>query len=123
MATGTTVTDLNISQSGNLIIPLKKLPRYSINVTLENNIYILTVHWNVIDLAWYMDIYGVSNSEDITGIKLVTGPNLIKQYAMLELGAFYIIDVTGHEADPDFDNINITHLLMYVPTTNASDII
>jgi hypothetical protein len=123
MATGTTQTTANLSTTGSKIIPLEPTPRYSFQVTLEEKVYVFSIHWNNTDLGWFLDILGVTNTEDIKGIKLVTGPNLIKPYAIIDLGALYMIDVTGANEDPDFDNFGSRYLMMYIPTTNPDDII
>ena len=109
--------------TGDLILPLFVEPRYSYNIDLEDQSYTFSIHWNEYDVAWYLDILGVSNGIDFPGIKMVVGQNLIKPYAILELGALYIIDGEAEGLDPDYDNIGTRYMLYYVPTTNPDAII
>ena len=123
MPTGTSTTDANLVTTGDQIIQLDVRPRYSFSVALEEKDYQFSIHWNETDTAWYLDLKGITNTEDIKGIKLVTGPNLIKPYAILDMGALYMIDVKEEGLDPDYDNIGSRYLMYYVPTTNSASII
>ena len=65
----------------------------------------MSLYWNTYDSAWYMDLLGLQNEEDIKGIKLVTGANLLKPYAILELGGMYVVDGEDLGEDPTFDEM------------------
>lgn len=101
--------------TGELILPLFVDPRYNYSIDLEDDVFQFTIHWNENDSAWYLDLLGISNDVNIKGIKLVTGVNLIKPYAILELGGLYVIDNDGEGLDPDYDNIGTRYQLYYVP--------
>jgi hypothetical protein len=95
-------------------IPLEPSnPRYKFKISLEGNSYELAIHWNEYDSGWYMDLLGISNDEDIKGIKLVTGPNLLKPFAIVDLGAMYIIDGEEEGLDPTFDEIGSRYTLIH----------
>lgn len=105
--------------TGDMIIPLFVDPRYSFKIDLEDNTYEFSLHWNTAIEAWYLDIVGISNTVEYYGIRLATGVNLLKPFAIRELGALYVIDGDEGGLDPDYDNIGSRYLLYYVPTTNT----
>lgn len=105
-----------------VVIPLEPgNPRYLFQITINDNIYQLTIRWNETDQGWYMDLLGIENDEDIKGIKLVTGPNLLKPYAILDLGALYVLDGEEKGEDPTFDEMGSRWSLIH--TTDADLII
>jgi len=109
--------------NGDFTIPLSTNPRYAFKISLESNAYKFHIHWNVIAAAWYLHIEGISNTVNYRGIKLVTGVNLLKPYAIRELGALYMVDGDGEGLDPDRYNIGSRYFMYYVPTTNPDNII
>jgi hypothetical protein len=120
MATSTVATNAIVTSGDDVIIPLLQLSRYTFQIELESETYQFAIHWNLIDEHWYLDILGISVTEDIKGIRLVTGPNLIKPYAILTMGGLYIIDITGAASDPDFENMGIRYKMYYVPTNTSN---
>lgn len=108
-------TRAEIIASGDVILPLEVNPRYFFNIELESEVYTITIHWNEIDSSWIMDLLGVSNDVDYKGIKLVVGPNLLKPYAILELGGLFVVDGEDAGVDPIYDNIVTRYALYYVP--------
>ena len=109
--------------NGDFTIPLSTNPRYAFKISLESNAYKFHIHWNVIAAAWYLHIEGISNTVNYRGIKLVTGVNLLKPYAIRELGALYMVDGDGEGLDPDRYNIGSRYFMYYVPTTNPDYIV
>jgi hypothetical protein len=97
------------------IIPVTNSPANSqFNIDLDGNTYNLSFHWNITDGAWYLNILGITNTVDQKGLKLVTGPNLLAPYALIDLGALYVVDQTSNQNDPDFDNWGVLYQLYYV---------
>ncbi len=109
--------------TGDVTIQLFVDPRYSFKIDLESDSYEFHIHWNVAAAAWYLDIEGISNTVDYKGIRLSTGVNLLKPYAIREMGALYIVDGEGENSDPDYDNIGSRWFMYYVPTTNPDNIV
>ena len=116
-------TSSELVTNGDFTIPLYVDPRYNFKIDLEGNSYLFTIHWNVIAAAWYLDIEGISNTVEYRGIKLVTGVNLLKPYAIRELGALYMLDNDEEGLDPDYENIGSRYEMYYVPTTNPDNIV
>ena len=88
-------------------------PRYNYQVDIGENVYQISIHWNITDSSWYMDLKGLTNTEDVKGIRLATGPNLLKPYAILDLGALYVLDGEELGEDPDFDEFGSRWTLFY----------
>ena len=116
-------TSSELVTTGDITIPLFVDPRYAFKIDLESNEYLFSLHWNVTAVAWYLNIAGISNTVDYKGIKLVTGVNLLKPYAIRELGALYMLDNDEEGLAPDYDNIGSRYEMYYVPTTNPDNII
>jgi len=116
-------TTSELVTTGDFTIPLFVDSRYSFKIDIENNVYEFHLHWNTEADAWYLDIEGISNTVDKKGIRLSTGVNLLKPYAIREMGALYMFDAEGAGLDPDYDNIGSRYVMYYVPTTNPDNII
>ncbi len=55
-------------------------------ITLGAVAYNLVLRWNVPNNSWMMDILDDSGNQVLSGIPLVTGEDLISQFAYLEIG-------------------------------------
>lgn len=95
-------------------IQLKQNPFYSFDIDLELDTFNFTIKWNMADSAWYLDIFGITCEIDIKGIKMAPGVNLLEPFAISQLCKLYIVDATGKNREPDFDNINIDYRLIYI---------
>ncbi len=105
----------------NLIIPLDPDFSYFFTYVLEELNIQFKVRWNIIDLAWYMDFDIVETETVIKGIKLVGGIDLLKQYAITELGKMFMVDTEEKFQDPDFDLIGDRYKLLYILKENRND--
>lgn len=96
------------------IIPWVSNPNYKIQISLGLNTYEFSYHWNAYSNgAWYLDLLGISNTEDIKGIRLSTGPNLLKPYAIVDLGALYVLDGEELQEDPTRDGMGVRWYMFY----------
>ena len=95
-------------------IPLTANAFYTFDIELDGKQCRFTFRWNTTDNAWYMNIEGISFELLLTGIKCVSGANLLAPYAVIELGGLYIIDTEDKNRDPDFDNFGDVYKLLYV---------
>lgn len=108
----------------NIIIPFNSTRSYSsFNYTLDKNSYRLTFRWNGTAGKWILNIEGLTVDVKVNGIALVTGQNLIKPFAIKELGALYIIDNQETNLDPTRTSLGNQHKIKYVPIENSSEII
>lgn len=98
----------------NLTIPLIPNPYYSLNISLDDNLYKLQLRWNYTDEAWIMNIESLTSSFAVSGIKLVTGIDLLEPYAAYEMGRMFMVDLEDENLDPTFDDIGTRFVLVYV---------
>ncbi len=105
----------------NLVIPLTPDFSYFFTTVLEDLNVQFKVRWNIVDLAWYMDIDVIETETLIRGIKMIGGIDLLKQYAITELGKMFMVDTEEKFQDPDFDLIGDRYKLIYVLKENRDD--
>ena len=106
-----------------LKIPLRVNPNYNFSVDLEEHSYKFTIRWNGTGEFWVLNIEGITNNVVVNGIPMVTGPNLLKPFAIKELGAIYMVDLQSQFSDPNYDDIGTRFVMLYVPTTSPDSII
>lgn len=105
------------------LIPLQiENPRYTFQTSLDGSVYEFAVHWNETAGVWFADIAGMSNDVELRGLALVTGPNLLKPFALTELGALYVLDAAGM-SDPTYASMGVQHQLYYVELSETDAII
>lgn len=84
------------------------------SISLAGSDYRMQILWR--ESFWCLDINDASNSPVICGIPLLTGYDLLKQYAWLDLGfeLHVLCDVSGQENPTQTDMGTLSHL--YVVT-------
>lgn len=106
-----------------LQIPLTSTsPWYEFTSVLEGETYRLTVRYNSVYAAWYLDILGLSNEVDLKGITLLGGIDLLEGLTVLELGKLFIYDQEGKETEPDRDSLGNRHILLYLTLSEVEDL-
>jgi len=96
-------------------INLEPNPYYEATKNLDGYEYLLTVRWNIYASKWVLDIKGKTNDVDVKGIALLPGKDLFKRYGYLELGELWVIDNSGANEDPNFDDIGTRFTVEYTP--------
>lgn len=71
-------------------IPLQAMPQ-SLYITLGGVSYFLTVHWNAYANTWVLDIANENQAPIASGLPLITGVNLLAQYAYLQIGGMLVV--------------------------------
>jgi hypothetical protein len=98
-------------------IPLRPMPsRFAI--TLGGNVYQLVVQYRDAAMGgWVLDFNDQFGGPIACGIPLVTGANLIEQYAYLGLpGQMWVYSDGTPDAVPTFGNLGVgSHLLWIYP--------
>ncbi|UNA00781.1 hypothetical protein ZHS_25 [Edwardsiella phage vB_EpM_ZHS] len=86
-------------------IPLSPEPQL-FNIQLAGVTYYLTLRWNGEAEAWRLDIAAQDRTPLLNGLLVVTGLDLLGQYAYLGFGGMLIVQT---DADPDavptFENL------------------
>ena len=98
-------------------IPLIAGPQQLV-ISLAGTSYQLTLHWCVPAAAWVLDIASSDGSTPIvSGIPLVTGADLLEQYAYLGIGGKLVAQTDGDVyAVPTFNNLGNGGRLYFVTT-------
>lgn len=96
-------------------IPLSAEPQ-SFTISLAGIEYKLrVVYADVAEGGWVVDIADVSGNPIVAGIPLVTGHDLLEQYAYLGLGGQLVVATDGDpDAVPTFANLGTTSHLYFI---------
>ena len=94
-------------------IPLSPTPQTS-QISLAGTVYTLTLYW-ADPFGWFLNIADASGNSILNGVPLVTGADLLAQYAYLGFGGQLIVqgdsDLT---AVPTFDSLATVGRLYFV---------
>jgi hypothetical protein len=95
-------------------VPLVATPQ-TLTITLGAATYNLTVQWNWVAQLWVLDIADDSNIMLVGGIPLVTGANLLEEYAYLGFGGALIATTDSNAfLPPAFAGLGTTSHLYFV---------
>ena len=94
-------------------IPLSPTPQ-TFQISLAGTVYTLTLYW-ADPFGWFLNIADASGNPILNGVPLVTGADLLAQYAYLGFGGSLIVQ-TSHDTDavPTFTNLGINSHLYFV---------
>jgi hypothetical protein len=95
-------------------IPVTPSKQFLLQVSLDGQDVELSFRWNLTGQYWTYNLTGQSLTDEITGAAVVNGINLLRPYAIRELGELWCIDGTDLGEDPDFDNFGSRWSLIYV---------
>jgi len=99
------------------LIPLKQGTAQKLGITLNGVQYQLVVRWNDTAQAWHADLLDVNGNPILMNLPLVTGADLLGQYAYLGIGGKLIVQTTNSVwAVPTFANLGDTGNLYFVTT-------
>lgn len=92
-------------------VPLTSNPQ-QFSISLGGVFYVLLVTWNTVSESWTLDISDVDGAPIVQGIPLVTGVDLLRQFAYLGFtGALYVQSDSDLLRVPQFDDFgNDGHL-------------
>lgn len=95
-------------------IPLTPVPQ-SFFVSLVGVQYQFTLQWRD-PAGWFLDIGDANSSPLVSGIPLVTGVNLLAQYAYLRFGFELWVQTDAADAPPTYTNLGTqSHLYAVLP--------
>ncbi len=90
----------------------------TLQVTIAGVAYQLTIQWrDGGGCGWVLDIADVNGNPIVQGIPLVTGINLLQQYAYLGIGGELWVTTTGDPAAvPTYENLgSAANLYLVIP--------
>jgi hypothetical protein len=101
-------------------IPLIPAPQ-ELQTSLNGLGYRLSITWNWIMQCWMLDIYDANLNPLLLGYAMVTGSDLLEQFAYLGFtGAFVVQSGPTTLAQPTFTNLGVQSHLFYVPLQAGS---
>lgn len=103
-----------------IITPAKE---FSFEIDLDGNTVEFTLKWNITCRYWTYSLKGLSLTDQVDGAAIITGIDLLKPYAIRELGQLFCIDNMDLGQDPDFDNFGSRWSLIYVEKDTDIDTI
>lgn len=84
-------------------------------VSLAGVTYTLKLKWNTQNGTWVMDIMDSNQNPIISGVPLITGADLLEQFAYLGIGGSLIVQSTNDpNLVPDFQTLGATGNLFFV---------
>ena len=96
------------------VVPLISAPQ-TLSISLNGVIYNLTVTWNVPSQAWLLDIADTNGNNLLNGAPLVTGCDLLEQYAYVGIGgSLYVLSSGDVTAMPTFLDLGTQSNLYFV---------
>lgn len=101
-------------------LPIRSdVPSYEFRVELEAVVYTLAFNWNDRMARWTMDIRDRDGLPIVTGIKLITGWLLTRQYKEESLppGDFLMFDTGGEDKVADQHDLGERVVLSYQEST------
>ena len=94
-------------------IPLITSPQ-TLSVSLSGQTYNLRVTWNVPGQCWLLDIADAAGTPLLTGLPLVTGANMLGQFAYAGPPGILYVGTDGNaDAPPTFANLGTEGHLYY----------
>jgi len=90
------------------VLPLiPSVPSYRFGTTLGDISYVVDVHWNARDGAWYMDILDENANTIRGGIKIVLGSRLGRRCVspLFPFGVLVATDLSGAGIDAGLDDL------------------
>ena len=96
------------------LVTLRNGPQ-TLSISLGGITYRLTLHWNAPSAAWLVDIANANGVPIVCSIPLVTGSDLLGQYAYLGIGGQLIVQTDySPYAVPTFENLGANGQLYFV---------
>jgi hypothetical protein len=96
-------------------VPLQSIAQ-QVSITINGVTYIFVVYWNWVNQTWVLDIQDSNGNPLLTGTPLVTGVNLLAQFAYLGFGFALEVQTDFNSTElPTFTNLGVSsHLYLLV---------
>jgi hypothetical protein len=103
-------------------IPVSSTPGqvFSTSVTINGAVqsFNCALSFNEIAEYWVLDIFDGNNNLLLSGVPLVTGLNLLRQYQYLGIGSIYLLNITGVNIDsPNSADLGTDFALLWSDNT------
>lgn len=85
-------------------------------IQLANVLYQLSLRWNSVSNCWVFDLAGADEAPLLNGVPIVTGTDLLGQFAYLGIAGGLVALTEGNpDAVPTFQNLGDAGNLYFVP--------
>lgn len=93
---------------------------YTLAVPVDSQELFFDVRWNSRDSAWYLDIREDDDSVIALNVKLVLGAQIGRytQHDFFNTHKILVVDTSGSDVDPGFDDLGTRVLVVIQNTTN-----
>lgn len=97
-------------------IPLRSLPDYIFEVTLEDVPYLFHVKWNVRSSRWTLDVSSIDGTLLIGGLSMLLQTEMLRAHPGRDLppGALMLLDPSGDVTDVGYDDLEERCSLIYL---------
>lgn len=95
-------------------IPIVPSKQFRFQIDLDGYDVELQFRWNLTGLYWTFNLVGQSLTDEVSGAAVVNGLDLLRPYAIRELGELWCIDGQDLGEDPNFDDFGSRWSLLYV---------
>jgi hypothetical protein len=86
------------------------------SITLVGVTYQFVVRWCVPSVCWILDVLDASDAPLLCGVPLVTGCDLLEQYAYLDIGGQLVVQTDSDlDAVPTLANLGSQGNLYFIP--------
>lgn len=86
------------------------------DISLLNVDYNMRIVWNPISMCWVLDIASANSVPLVQGVPLITGADLLAQYAYLGFGGGLVVTTDDGIGVPTFEGLGVSgHLYFTVP--------
>jgi hypothetical protein len=111
----------NILASNSIAYLVPLIPaNQEFDISLANVSYHLRIKWNAFSNAWVLYIEDSQQTPIIGGIPMVTGCDLLEQYAYLGIGGAMVVQSTNDpDLVPNYNTLGSTGNLFFVISTGS----
>ena len=94
---------------------------YRLQMPLNDNVYLLDIHWNSRDEAWYFDLLESDETPIALNLKVVLGIPLGRRsnHEFFDNHKLVVIDSSGAGIDATYDDLN-TRIYVFVETPETA---
>jgi hypothetical protein len=109
--------NITVTNSIAYLIPLIPMNQ-EFDISLANTSYHLRIKWNAFSNAWILYIEDSQQNAILSGIPMVTGCDLLEQYAYAGIGGAMIVQSTNDpDLVPSYSTLGSTGNLFFIIST------
>jgi hypothetical protein len=115
------VPDQNITATNSIAYLIPLIPmNQEFDISLANVSYHLRIKWNAFSNAWILYIEDSQQNPILSGIPMVTGCDLLEQYAYAGIGGAMIVQSTNDpDLVPNYATLGSTGNLFFIIAANG----